>query len=71
MDSLMLMKGGDFGVVTMSRVNGVKLKEALKKVNDLLEKLNIDSITGMNDTVYYGAAMVCEILGVKKEKRYD
>ena len=54
----------------MSGVDGVKLKEAVKKVNDLLEKLNIDNITEMNDAIYYGAAMVCEILGVKKKTIY-
>ena len=53
----------------MSGIDGVKLKEAVTKVNDVLEKLCIDNITDMNDTIYYGAAMVCEILGVKK-KRY-
>ena len=55
----------------MSGIDGVKLKETVKKVNGVLEKLKIDNITEMNDKIYYGAAMVCEILGFRKKKVHD
>ena len=55
----------------MSGIDGVKLKETVKKVNGVLEKLKIDNITEMNDTIYYGAAMVCEIFGFRQTKVHD
>ena len=55
----------------MSGIDGVKLKETVKKVNGVLEKLKIDNITEMNDTIHYGAPMVCEILGFRKKKVHD
>ena len=52
----------------MRGVDRAKLNETVKKVDSVLEKLEIYNITDTNDTIYYGAAIVCEILGAKHKK---
>ena len=52
----------------MRGVDCAKLIETVKKVDSVLGKLEIDNITDTNDTICYGAAIVCEILGAKNKK---
>ena len=43
----------------MRGVDRAKLNETVKKVDSVLGKLEIYNITDTNDTIYYGAAIVC------------
>ena len=52
----------------MRGVDHARLNETVKKVDGVLGKLKIDNITDTNDTIYYGAAIACEILGAKNKK---
>ena len=51
-----------------------KLHAAVKKVDNVIGKMKVNSITETNDLTYSGAAVVTEMLGVKsksKEKRKE
>eukprot|EP00112_Aurelia_sp_Birch-Aquarium-sp1_P022216 Seg6175.2 transcript_id=Seg6175.2/GoldUCD/mRNA.D3Y31 product="hypothetical protein" protein_id=Seg6175.2/GoldUCD/D3Y31 len=52
----------------MRGVDRASLNETVKKVDGVLGKLKIDDITDTNDMIYYGAAIVCEIIGAKNKK---
>ena len=52
----------------MRGVDRARLNETVKKVDGVLGKLKVDNITDTNDTIYYGAAIACEILGAKNKK---
>ena len=43
----------------MRGIDRAKLNETVKQVDSALGKLKIDDITDTNDTIYYGAAIVC------------
>ena len=45
-----------------------RLLEATRKVDKVMNKIEVGSITELNDLVYAGAIMVTEMLGVKTRK---
>ena len=45
-----------------------KLKEVTKKGDAVLEKIETNDITTTNDLMYAGAAVVIDLVGVKREK---
>ena len=45
-----------------------RLLEATRKVDEVLNKIEVGNITELNDLVYAGAAVVREMLGVKSRK---
>ena len=45
-----------------------RLLEATRKVDEVMNKIEVGNITEMNDLVYAGAVLVTEMLGVKNRK---
>ena len=52
----------------LRKVNRRKLKEEVKKVNQVLEKVATKEITGTNTLIYAGAVIVAEKLGLRGRK---
>ena len=48
-----------------------KLLEATRKVVEVMNKIEVGNITELNDSVYAGAIMVTEMLGVKTRKAQE
>ena len=46
-------------------IDKTKLYAALKKIDDILGKIKVKSITETNDPIYYGAVLVTDMVGVK------
>ena len=45
-----------------------RLLEATRKVDEVMNKIEVGNITELNDLVYAGAVVVIEMLGVKNRK---
>ena len=46
-----------------------KLSEATRKVDEVMNKIEVGNITELNDLLYAGTVLVTGILGVKNRKR--
>ena len=57
------------GLPSLRNANRKKLKEEVKKVNGVLEKVDVEDITATNILIYAGAVVVTERLGLKTGKR--
>ena len=53
----------------LQKVNKKKLKAEVKRVNQVLEKMDTEEITNTNDFIYAGAVVVTEELGLRGKKR--
>ena len=56
------------GLPSFRNANRNKLKEEVKKVNWVLEKVDVEDITATNMLIYAGAVVVTERLGLKTGK---
>ena len=52
----------------LQKVNKKKLKREVKRVNQVLEKMDTEEITNTNDLIYAGAFVVTEELGLRGRK---
>ena len=53
---------------TLRGIEKYRLLEATRKVDDVMNKIEVGNITKLNDLVYAGAVVVTEMLGVKNRK---
>ena len=53
---------------TLMGIEKHRLLEATRKVDEVMNKIEVGSITELNDLVYAGAVVVTEMLGVKNRK---
>ena len=57
------------GLPSLRNANRKKLKEEVKKVNGVMEKVDVEDIIATNMLIYAGAVVVTERLGLKTRKR--
>ena len=53
----------------MKGVDSKKLKEVVSKVNAVLGKVPVNDITDVNDLMYGGAALVTEMVGMRRKRK--
>ena len=74
-EKLLMEKIKDFGRQQRERlpplkgVDSKKLKEVVNKVNAVLGKVQVKDITHVNDLMYGGAALVTEMVGMRREQK--
>ena len=74
-EKLLMEKLKEFGgqqrerLPTLKGVDSKKLKEAVNKVNAVLGKVQVKDITHVNDLIYGGAALVTEVVGMRRKRK--